>query len=162
MSRIAGFCTNSNKKFSGEDPQTPPPPFKEDCLRLYYNHNPANHLKVKKKQNKSPPPPPRPLFCQTQNHMVSVCLIWKVHCWSFFRKWMFERTKKSPWKLLENVPQKSLKSPWKRYVLICGNHVYAWQMSMFDLDALEEFFLNHHTKVYFLFSMKWSAGIFYT
>ena len=35
---------------------------------------------------------------------------------------MFERTKKSPWKLLENVPQKSLKSPWKRYVMICGNH----------------------------------------
>ena len=31
---------------------------------------------------------------------------------------------KSPWKLLENVPQKSLKSPWKRYVMICGNHVY--------------------------------------
>ena len=54
--------------------------------------------------------------------MVSVCLIWKVHCWSFFREWMFERTKKSPWKLLENVPQKSLKSPWKRYVMICGNH----------------------------------------
>ena len=38
-------------------------------------------------------------------------------------EWMFERTKKSPWKLLENVPQKSLKSPWKRYVMICGNHV---------------------------------------
>ena len=41
--------------------------------------------------------------------MVSVCLIWKVHCWSFLREWMFERTKKSLWKLLENVPQKSLK-----------------------------------------------------
>ena len=54
--------------------------------------------------------------------MISVCLIWKVHCWSFFREWMFERTKKSLWKVLENVPQKSLKSPWKRHVMICGNH----------------------------------------
>ena len=39
-----------------------------------------------------------------------------------FREWMFEKNKESPWKVLENVPQKSLKSPWKRYVMICGNH----------------------------------------
>ena len=25
LSRIAGFCTNFNKNFQGEDPQTPPP-----------------------------------------------------------------------------------------------------------------------------------------
>ena len=33
LSRIAGFCTNSNTIFLGEDPQTPPP-FKQNCLRL--------------------------------------------------------------------------------------------------------------------------------
>ena len=43
LSRIAGFCPNSNKKFSGGGP--PDPPFKQNCLRLYYNHNTANHLK---------------------------------------------------------------------------------------------------------------------
>ena len=62
--------------------------------------------------------------------MVSVCLIWKVHCLSFFRKWMFQRTKKSPWKVLENVPQKSLKSPWKMYVMICGNHGHGLQINV--------------------------------
>ena len=41
--------------------------------------------------------------------MVSLCLIWKVHCWSFFCEWMFERTKKSPWKCTSKVLEKSLK-----------------------------------------------------
>ena len=109
--RIAGFCTNSNKNFLGERPQTP------------LSGTIANHLKRLKTHIQIPPPPPPPFFWRTQDQMVSVCLIWKVHCLSFFREWMFERTKKSPWKVLENVPQKSLKSPWKRYVMICGNHV---------------------------------------
>ena len=43
LSRSAGFCTNSKKKFSGGGP--PHPPFQQNCLRLYYNHNTANHLK---------------------------------------------------------------------------------------------------------------------
>ena len=40
------------------------------------------------------------------------------------------KTKKSPWKVLENVPQKSLKSPWKRYVMICGNHVLIEELGL--------------------------------
>ena len=103
LSRIAGFCTNSNKIFLG---RTPDPPFKQNCLRLYYNHNTANHLKKFITHTNIPPP----FFWRTPDQMVFVCLIWKVHCWSFFREWMFERAKKSPWKPLEkNVPQKSLK-----------------------------------------------------
>ena len=43
LSRIAGFCTNSNKIFRGGDPRSPP--FKHNYLWLYYNHNTANHLK---------------------------------------------------------------------------------------------------------------------
>ena len=54
-----------------------------------------------------------------------------VHCMSYvksplmiiFSRMNIWKNKESPWKLLENVPQKSLKSPWKRYVMICGNHV---------------------------------------
>ena len=109
LSRIAGFCTNSNKIFLGEDPQTP------------LSSRIANHLK---KLNTYPNLPPPTIFLTNSRSkfMVSICLIWKVHCLSFFREWMFKRTKKSPWKVLENVPQKSLKSPWKRYVMICGNH----------------------------------------
>ena len=42
LSRITGFCTYSNKHFLGKDPI---PPFKQNCLRLYYNHNIANHRK---------------------------------------------------------------------------------------------------------------------
>ena len=54
LSRIAGFCTHSNKKIYGGGP--PDPPFKQNCLSLYYNHNTANHLKKLKHIQKSPSP----------------------------------------------------------------------------------------------------------
>ena len=81
--------------------RTPRPPFKQNCLSLYYNHDTASHLKKLKTHTKISKNPPTTIFLANPNQMVSVCLIWKVHCWSFFREWMFERTKKSPWKVLE-------------------------------------------------------------
>ena len=106
LSRIAGFCTNSNKIFWG---RTRRPPFQAEIyIRRYYNYNTANHLKMLETHTKISPPPYH-FSGKTQDQMVSVCLVWKVHCWSFFCEWMFERIKKSPWKLLEIVPQKSLK-----------------------------------------------------
>ena len=80
-----------------------------------------------------------PFFYRTLDHTVSVCFIWNVHCWYFFREWMFERTKKSFWKVLENVPQKSLKSPWKRYVMICGNHGLLQLQDIKDIGSLSLF-----------------------
>ena len=53
LSRIKGFCTNSNKKISRGGP--PDPPFKQNCLRLYYNHNTENHLKKLKTYPQSLP-----------------------------------------------------------------------------------------------------------
>ena len=118
LSRIAGFCTNSNKKFSGGGPQTPlSSRIIWGCIITIIQQN---HLK--KAKNTYPNPPI--IFPANSRSKWSLCLIWKVHCWLFFSEWMFERTKKIPWKLLENVPQKSLKSPWKRFVMICGNHVF--------------------------------------
>ena len=115
LSRIAGFCINFNKNFLGEDPQTPL------SSRIVWG---CIITIIQQVKNPYPTLPPPPFFWRTQDQIVSVCLIWNVHCWSFFHEWMFERTQKSPWKLLENVPQKSLKSPWKRYIMICGNHVF--------------------------------------
>ena len=118
LSRVAGFCTNSNKNFLGEDPR---PPFKQNCLSLYCNHNTANHLQ--KIKNTYPNLPPPPIFSGELKIKWSLYVLFeKSIVYHFFREWMFER-KKSPWKVLENVPKKSLKSPWKRYVMICGNHV---------------------------------------
>ena len=102
LSRIAGFCTNSNKIFLGGG-WTPRPP----CLSMYYYHNTANHLK--KLKHTYPTISHPTFFWQTQDQMVSLCLIWRVHCWSFFSEWMFERTKKSPWKCTSKVLEKSLK-----------------------------------------------------
>ena len=93
------------------------PPFNQNRFRLFYNHDTSYHLR---KLNTHVPNLP-PFFWQTQDQMiVSLCLIWKVHCWSFCLK---EQNK-----VLENslkmygVPQNSLKTPWKRYVMIFGNH----------------------------------------
>ena len=54
FSRIAGFCTNFLKKILGGPPD---PPFKQNCLSLYYNHNTANHLKKLRTHTQISPPP---------------------------------------------------------------------------------------------------------
>ena len=56
LSRIAGFCTISIKFFSGGG-GPPDPAFKQNCLRLYYNHNTANPLKKVKNTYPNLPPP---------------------------------------------------------------------------------------------------------
>ena len=120
LSRIAGFCSNSNKIFSGGGP--PDPPFKQNCMKLHYNHNTANNLKKVRSTNKNLPPPTHHFLANSKSNVLCMSYLKSPLLIIFFCKWMFERTKKSPWKVLENVPQKSLKSPWKRYVMICGNH----------------------------------------
>ena len=105
LSRITGFCTNSNKIFLGEDTQTPL------SSRIVWGCIITIIQKIIKKKNKNTYPnlPLPPFFWRTQDQIVSVCLIWKVHCWPFFREWMFERIKKSPWKCTSKVLEKSLK-----------------------------------------------------
>ena len=111
LSRIAGFCTNSNKNFLG---RTQDPPFKQNCLSLYYNHNTANHLKKFLKKHTQIPP----IFL-ANSRSNGLCMSYlKSPLLIFF----FANRCLKPWKLLENVPQKSLKSPWKRCVMIYGNH----------------------------------------
>ena len=100
LSRIAGFCTNSNKNFLWGTPRPP-------CWSLYYNHNTANYLKTLKHTYPTISHPT--FFWQTQDQMVSLCLIWKVHCWSFFANGCLKEQSflkmylKSPWKVLEKV-----------------------------------------------------------
>ena len=48
--------------------------------------------------------------------MVSICLIWKVHLFA-------NGCLKEQRKFLEHSLKMYLKSPWKRYVMICWNHV---------------------------------------
>ena len=99
LSRTARFCTNSNKYFFGGGP--PDPPFKQNCLSLYYNHNTANHVKKLKTHTQISP---------LHHFSGKLKIKWSLNVLfeksivdNFFRKWMFKRTKKSPWKLLENV-----------------------------------------------------------
>ena len=70
LSRIAGICINSNKHFLGEDPQTTP--FKQNCLKLYYNDNAAN-LKKLKTHTQIPPPPPCTIFL-ANSRSNSLCM----------------------------------------------------------------------------------------
>ena len=109
LSRIAGFCTNSNKTFSGGGP--PDPPFKQNCLRLYYNHNAANHLKELKTDTKFSPPPTIFLASSRSNglcmsYLKSPLLI----IFSRMDVWKNkEKSLKSPWKWTSKVLEKSLK-----------------------------------------------------
>ena len=100
--RIAGFCTNSNKIFLGEDPQTP------------LSSRIANHLKQLKTHTQIPP------HHFSDELKIKYVLFEKSIVYHFFTNGCLKEQRK----VLENVPQKSLKSPWKRYVMICGNHVY--------------------------------------
>ena len=115
LSRIAGFCTNKN--FLGGGP--PDPPFKQNYMRLYYNHDTA---KSSKKVKKYIPESPPPTIFLANSRSNGLCMSYLKSPLLIIFSRMDVWTKKSPWKVLENVPQKSLKSPWKRYVMICGNH----------------------------------------
>ena len=106
LSRIAGFCTYSNKIFLGADPQTPL--FKQNYLRLYYNHNTAFHLKKVKNTYPNPPPP----------HHFSGKLKIKWSVYVLFQKSIVDHFSangclKEQRKVLENSLKMYLKSPWK-------------------------------------------------
>ena len=106
LSRIAGFCTNSNKTFLGEDPS-----FKENYLRLYYNHHTAIHLKKLKTHTQISPPPTIFLANSRSNGL----------CMSYLKSPLliiFSRI--DVWKNKE----KSLKTPW-----ICTSKVLEKGMS---------------------------------
>ena len=105
LSRIAGFCTNSNKKFSGGGP--PDPPFKQNCLRLFYNHNTAHHLKKLNTYQNLPPP-----------HHFSGELKIKWSLYVLFEKSIVDHffvngCLKEQRKVLEKSLKMYLKSPWK-------------------------------------------------
>ena len=112
---LQGFVLILIKIFWG---RTPIPPFKQNCLRLYYYHNTANHVKKLKTHTQISPL----FFRQIQDLMVTVWLYKKSIVDNFFMNGCLKEQRK----VLENIPQKSLKSPWKRYVMICGNHVMSW------------------------------------
>ena len=109
LSRIADFVLKNFEliliKILREDPQTP---FKQNCLRLYYNHNTANHLTKKLKTLTQIPLPP--FLWPIQDQMVSACLILKSPLLVTFSRidvWKNkEKSLKTPWKMY-------LKSPWK-------------------------------------------------
>ena len=108
LSRIAGFCTNSNKKFSGGGP--PDPPFKQNCLRLFYNHNTAHRLK---KLNTYPNLSPPTIFlansrsnglCMSYLKSPLLIIFSRMDVWK-----NKEKSLKSPWKCTSKVLEKSLK-----------------------------------------------------
>ena len=148
FSRIAGFCTNSNENFSGGGP--PDPPFKQDYLMLYYNHNTANHLKkVKKHIPKSPPPHHFSgelkikwslyvLFEKSIVDLFSQMDVWKNK----------EKSLKSPWKCTSKVLEKSFKNvchdlwePWLKTSFILVSYNWIWALSIqyfvFKLNTLK-------------------------
>ena len=121
LSRIAGFCTNSNKNFLGENPQTPLSNKIVWACIITIIHSKSS--KIVKNLLKSLPPPYH-FSGKTQDQMVSVSLISKVRCWSFFREmdvWNNkEKSLKSPWKCISKVLERSLKKvghdlwePWQ-------------------------------------------------
>ena len=118
--------------------RTPIPPFKQNYLRLHYNHNTANHLtKLRTHTPISRPPPP--FSWRTQDQMVSVCLICKVHCWSFFANGCLKEQRK----VLEKSLKMYLKSPWKVLekgmswsVGTCGNCMFFSQQINFNIGHI--------------------------
>ena len=105
LSRIAGFCINSNKIFLGEDPR---PPIKQNCLSLYYNHITAIHLKKLKTQTQISPP--------THHFSGEFEIIWSKYVLfekSFVDHFFVNGCLKEQRKVLENSLKMYLKSPWK-------------------------------------------------
>ena len=109
LSRIAGFCTNSDKIFLGEDPQTP---FSGRIVWACIITRIEQIIKkVKHTHTRISPPPLNHFSGETRDrNFYGLCMPYlKGLLLIIFREWMLERTKKGPWKLLENIPQKSLK-----------------------------------------------------
>ena len=109
LSRIAGFCINSNKFFLGEDPR---PPIKQNCLSLYYNHITANHLKKLKTQTQispRPPPPPHHFSGEFKIKWSLYVLFEKSIVDHFFANECLKEQRK----VIENSLKMYLKSPWK-------------------------------------------------
>ena len=107
LSRIAGFCIIFYKKFSGGGP--PHPPFKQNCLGLYYNHNSANHLK-KLKTHTQISPPPTTIFSAELKIKWSLYVLFEKSIVDHF----FGNVRlKEQIKVLEKSLKMYLKSPWK-------------------------------------------------
>ena len=89
-------------KFSGGVP--PDPPFKQNCLSLYCNHNTANHLKKFKHIPKSTPPP---------NHFSGELKI-KGLCMSYLKSpLLIIFSRMDVWKNRKKSLKMYLKSRWK-------------------------------------------------
>ena len=121
LSRIAGFCTNSNTIFLGEDLQTPlSSRIAWGCI--ISNHNTANHLKKLKTHTQISPP--TTIFLTNSR---SNCL-----CMSYSKSPLFIifwRMDVKQRKVLENSLKMYLKSPWK--VLEKG---MSWSVGTMDYD----------------------------
>ena len=89
--------------------RTPRPPFKQNCLSLYCNHNTANHLNKNKNTYQNLPPPP---------HHFSGDLKIKWSLYVLFEKSIVDHflangCLKEQRKVLEKSLKMYLKSPWK-------------------------------------------------
>ena len=114
LSRMQDFVLILIKIFGGG---TPDPPFKQNYLRLYYNHNTAKHLKKLKTHTQISPPPPH--FSGELKIKWSLYVLFdKSIVDHFFTNGCLKEQRK----VLENSLKIYFKSPWKRYVMICGNH----------------------------------------
>ena len=136
LSRIAGFCTNSNKI------RTPRPPFKQNCLRLYmyYNHNAANHLQKFKHTY--------PNFSSPPYFSGELKIKWPQYV--LFEKSIVDhsfanRCLKEQRKVLEKSLKMYLKSPWK--VLEKG---MSWSVGTMFLDLVILAYFNAHFYRFFL------------
>ena len=135
LSRIAGFCTNSNKNFLGEDPQTP---LSSRIVRAcIITNNTANHLKKLKTHTQISPPPiflanseslPPTIFLANSesNGLCMSYLKSQLLCMSSLKSPLLiifsrmdvwknkEKSLKTPWKCTSKVLENSLKKgmPW--------------------------------------------------
>ena len=87
----------------------------------------------------------------------------------FFCEGMFERTKKSPWKLLENEPQNSLKKVfhdlWEPWYLINVSFILGFTDRKFWRKWRLEDVLNFHWVLFLLFqrlSMKMYSMVYFS
>ena len=116
LSRIAGFCTNSNEIFLGEDPR-PPPPLSSRivwCCSITI----IQQIILKKLKTHTPSPPPHHFYGELKIRWSLYVLFEKSIVDHFFANGCLKEQRK----VLEKSLKMYLKSPWKRYVMICGNH----------------------------------------